>query len=165
MSGLYAGFEFELPGVTERYPLPLTFQPTGGVGYNLSSQLERAPGSTRWFSTGDGLPIPEPFVLSGIISAASEYHATLVLRELLDAQKRAVKLWRGGIRYRELIAQTYPYGQLTPASKNSRHWNVTLTLLPTGPDWIPGATQALGDAPLGAFPLGEGYDGTEKLPI
>ncbi|AFZ67580.1 hypothetical protein [Deinococcus peraridilitoris] len=158
------GFEFELADGT-KVPLPLTFAPNGGIGYNLSTQLERAPGSTKWFTTGDGLPIPEPLTLSGLVIAPSEYHATLMLRDLLDAQKHAVKLWRGQIRYRALIPQPYPYASLTPAFDRPDAWSVTLTLLPTGPHWTPGATLALGDAPLGAFPLGEGYDGTEELPI
>lgn len=57
---------------TGRYPLPGTFKPNVLRPTGYTPNLVRPRGSRRVYDLGDGLPEPQPFLLSGPMEAATE---------------------------------------------------------------------------------------------
>lgn len=124
-----------VPG-REPFYLPATFRP-GGIGYPRNISLEQPPGSETTFILGDGTRKIEPLTLKGQLVPAlfeqrTEDSARLWL-ESLDAAARACT----GVQRGQTIRRSLHAGGYMTASPGDTplHWDITLTLYPTGPSW------------------------------
>lgn len=117
--------------------LPLSLRPQG-VGAPRNVRLVQAPYSESPHVRGDGRRVAAPLVLVGELTEAdlpepSEAAVVATLSALDAAARVATAIERAGVRRRSL----FPLGYLTTGQPmDVLTWPLTVTLFPTGPDWL-----------------------------
>lgn len=114
------------------YTLPEDARVSSGDGETLNVRLERAVETSEWEDFGDGRPVPTPLVLTFQITATSETAASATATALWLFVQAARRLERDGRVYRPYLAAQ----SCTVEHLDGDQHNCTLTLLPSGSQWL-----------------------------
>lgn len=120
-----------------RSALPGNFRPSTLSVRGVSFNLVRARGQTEVFDLSDGLPDPAPFVLTGVMEAASEAALSTLLQTwrnhvagatAYDRNNRESRVVKGGALVAVPIEETVPApgGRRVQPSNKAQ---VTITLI------------------------------------